>query len=231
MMKSRLFQVFASLSVLVFFVWGQQALAQASRHNLQARAVPGTHQGPVKNVAKFDELFQLASGFGVLPPVDGSGFDEWPCFPNANGNGADCSQIATGGVVIGTPGYTQSLANCDADSSTSTNCGQIFWFYEDDTNDNTDPLVVSIEVKQGLSVILATGKVTLAAPNPFPAGSVIVISDDVAFGTLGETGKGNGYCGGTKVVCVNPVAGIATVTLTTTVGASKITTHFNINLQ
>jgi hypothetical protein len=230
-MKSRLFQVFASLSIVVFFVCGQQALAQESRHHLQARIASAPHQGEARNAAKFDELFQLASGFGVLPPVDSGGNDEWPCFPNANANGADCSQIATGGVVLGTPAYTQSLANCDADSSSSTSCGQIFWFYEDDTGDNTDPLIVSIEVKQGTKVILDTGKIPLASPNPFPAGSVIIISDDVAFGTLGETGKGNGFCAGTKVVCVNPVAGIATVTLTTTVGQSKITSHFNINLQ
>ena len=228
MTKSRLFQVIASLAIVVFLVCGQQALAQ---HHLQARTMSGTHQGAVKPAAGFDELFQLSSGFGALPPVDGNGNDEWPCFPNpANANFPDCSNIATGGVVLGTPAYTWSLASCDANAGTNTNCGQIFWLYEDDTNDNTDPLIVSITVKQGTEYVLDTGSVNLGT-NPFPAGSVIVISDDVAFGTLGQTGKNNGFCNGSKKVCVNPVAGIATVTLSTKVGASKITTHFNINLQ
>ena len=188
--------------------------------------MPATHQGATKNLVKFDQLFQLSQGFGVLPPLDGSGADEWPCF----GGSADCSTIAPGGVVIGAPAYTQSLAACDADSASSTNCGQVFWFYEDDTGDNTDDLIVSIVVKQGLNFILDTGNFDFG-PNPFPAGSVIIISDDVAFGTLGETGKNNGYCAGSKKVCSDPVAGVATVTVTTKVGASKITGKFNINLQ
>jgi hypothetical protein len=224
MTKSRLFQIFVSLSIV--FVCGQQGFAQQSRHHLQARIMPATHQGATKNLVKFDELFQLSQGFGVLPPLDGSGADEWPCF----GGSADCSTIAPGGVVIGAPAYTQSLAACDADSASSTNCGQVFWFYEDDTGDNTDDLIVSIVVKQGLNYILDTGNFDFG-PNPFPAGSVIIISDDVAFGTLGETGKNNGYCAGSKKVCSDPVAGVATVTVTTKVGASKITGKFNINLQ
>lgn len=229
-MKSRLFQVFALMAIVAFFVCGQQALAQESRHHLQARVVSGAEMRQVKNLAKFDELFQLSSGFGALPPVDGGGNDEWPCFPNQNANGADCSTIAAGGVVIGSPAYTWSLADCDANTASSPNCGQVFWFYEDDTGDMTDHLIVSIVVKQGTEYILDTGNFDFG-PNPFPAGSVIVISDDVAFGTLGGTGKNNGFCDGSNKTCVNPVAGIATVTLTTKVGASKITTKFNINLQ
>ena len=228
MTKSRLLVV-ASLAIVVFLVCGQQALAQ---HHLQARVVPATslHQGAASPAAGFDELFQLSSGFGALPPVDGGGNDEWPCFPNANANGADCSTIAAGGVVIGAPAYTWSLTNCDGNTATSPNCGQVFWFYEDDTNDNTDHLIVSIVVKQGTSYILDTGNFDFG-PNPFPAGSIVVISDDAAFGTLGATGKNNGFCAGSNKTCVNPVKGIATVTLTTKVGASKISTKFNINLQ
>src|SRR5271163_3605089 len=227
MSKSRLFQIIISLAIAAFFVCGQQALAQ---NHLQFRAVPGTHQNTVKAQAAFDELFQLSSGFGGLPPLDVNMDDEWPCFPNpANANYPDCSNIAAGGVVIGAPAFTWSLADCDADTDTSPNCGQIFWFYEDDTNDNTDPLIVSIVVKQGSNYLLDTGDITLADPNPFPAGTVIVISDDAAFGTLGATGKGNGYCAGTKKTCSNPLQGLATVTITTKVGPSKISTHFNIN--
>jgi len=228
MMKSRLFQVVFALAVVVFFVCAQQAQAQ---HHIQVHVVPGMHQNLAKSGAGFDELFLLSLGMGTLPPVDGGGNDYWPCFPNPNNlNYPDCSNIPAGGVVIGAPAYTQSLANCDANVAGAPNCGQIFWFYEDDTGDSTDHLIVSITVKQGLNYILDTGNFDFG-PNPFPTGSVIVISDDVAFGTLGQTGKNNGFCAGSKKVCVDPVAGIATVSITTKVGASKITGKFNINLQ
>jgi hypothetical protein len=223
MTKSRLFQVIASMAIVAFFVCGQQALAQ---HHLQARVMPATHQGIAQPPSGPVLLFQLASGMGVLPPVDGGGGDEWPCF----GGSADCSTIAAGGVVIGTPSYTKSLTACDANTPTSPACGQIFWFYEDDTNDNTDHLKVSIAVKQGTKFILDTGIFDFG-PNPFPAGSVIIISDDVAFGTLGATGKNNGFCAGSNKICSDPVAGVANVTVTTMVGTSKIMSKFNINLQ
>ncbi len=227
MTKSRMLQVVASLAIVVFFVCGQQALAGESRTHFQIRAVPGMHRDEVRAaVTKFDELFQLSFGFGALPPVDGSGNDEWPCF----GGGADCSSIATGGVVIGTPAYTWSLAACDASAAGDPNCGQIFWFYEDDTGDSTDHLIVSVVVKQGLDYILDTGNVDLG-PNPFPYGTVVVITRDTAFGTLGETGKNNGFCAGSKKVCVNPSTGIATVNITTRVGASRIMKTFDIFLQ
>jgi len=229
MTKSRSLQVFACFAIVVLFVCGQQAFAQ-SVHHLQIRAVnpSGVHaqKGPNEKKA----LEELSSGFGVLPPIDGGGNDEWPCFPNANANGADCSQISAGGVVIGSPAYTQSLASCDANSSSATNCGQVFWFYEDDTGDTTDDLVVSIVVKQGKNFVLDTGPFNFG-PNPFAAGTVVVISDDTAFGTLGATGPGNGFCGGSTETCVNPVKGVASVTVTTTVGTSTIHSTFNMFLE
>lgn len=225
MTKSRSFQIAVLLVIVAFSLTGQQALAQ---HHLQARIAPGARMGSVNAPAVTSLLFQLSSGFGVLPPLDSGGADFWPCF--TGGANADCSSIPAGGVVIGGPGYTQSLAACDANSASATNCGQVFWFYEDDTGDNTDHLIVSIAVKQGTKFILDTGNFDFGA-NPFPAGSVIIISDDTAFGTLGATGKNNGFCAGSNKICSDPVAGIATVTVTTKVGTSKITSKFNINLQ
>jgi hypothetical protein len=186
--------------------------------------------GPHSSVTEAKKLEQLSSGFGILPPVDGGGNDEWPCFPNQNANGADCSAIATGGVVIGTPAYTQSLANCDNSGSTYAACGQVFWFYEDDTGNNTDDLVVSIVAKQGAKYVMDTGPFNFGA-NPFPAGSVVVISDDTSFGTVGQTGPGNGNCAGSTETCVNPVKGVVSVTVTTTVGTSTITSKFNLFLE
>jgi hypothetical protein len=229
MTKSRLLSVPTCLALVALLMCGQRAVAQ-NIHHIQIRAVGhnGVHsQGKTEKKA----LEQLMSGFGVLPPVDGGDNDEWPCFPNGgNPNDADCASIAAGGVVLGAPSYSQSLANCDANSSTSLNCGQIFWFYEDDTGNNTDNLVVSIVVKQGKNFVLDTGPFNFG-PNPFPAGTVIVISDDAAFGTLGQTGPGNGYCAGSTESCINPVKGVASVTVTTTVGTSTITSKFNMFLE
>jgi len=232
MSQSRFFQVFAFTAILALFVCGQQAMAQ-NPHHLQMRALSPVDAGkiyPPKGPTEKARLEQLSSGFGVLPPLDSGGADEWPCFPNQNANGADCSSIAAGGVVIGQPAYTQSLANCDASASGAANCGQFFSFYEDDTGDNTDDLVVSIVVKQGVKYILDTGTVDLGT-NPFPAGSVVIIYDDTAFGTLGQTGPGNGFCGGSTETCVNPVKGPATATFTITVGTSTIKTTINMFLE
>jgi len=232
-MKFRLLLLFVCLVTVGFLISGQPAMAQ-SPHHIQVRVVSGDGHVALRANAKKEKkaLEQLSSGFGVLPPVDGGGNDEWPCFPNQNANGADCSQIATGGVVIGTPAYSQSLSACDANSGSSPNCGQVFWFYEDDTGDTTDDLVVSIVVKQGKNFVLDTGPFNFGA-NPFGSapGTVIVISDDTAFGTLGESGPGNGFCAGSTETCVNPVAGVASVTVTTTVGTSTITSKFNMFLE
>jgi hypothetical protein len=225
MTKSRLFLVLA-LTIVAFSVCGQQALAQ---HHLQARTMPGVQPAGINPDATL-LLFQLIQGMGVLPPVDGGGNDAWPCFPNANANGADCSQIAAGGVVIGTPAYSWSFTNCDGNTTTSPACGQIFWFYEDDTGDNTDHLFVNITAKQGTGYVLDTGNFDFG-PNPFPAGSVVVISDDVNFGTLGATGKNNGQCAGSGKTCVNPIKGVVNVSLSTKVGTSKATGKFNVDLK
>jgi hypothetical protein len=70
-------------------------------------------------------------------------------------------------------------------------------------------------------------------PNPFGSvpGTVIVISDDTSFGTVGQSGPGNGNCAGSTETCVNPVKGVATVTVTTTVGTSTIHSSFNMFLE
>ncbi len=231
MTKCRWFQVLALAAILACVICGQQAQAE-SPHHLQIRTVNVNGVHAEKGAKLKAVLEQLSSGFGVLPPVDSGGNDEWPCFPGQNANGADCSSIATGGVVIGTPAYTQSFADCDADASGAANCGQFFWFYQDDTGDTTDDLVVSIVVKQGKNYILNTGPFNFG-PNPFGStpGTVIVISDDTAFGTLGQTGPGNGFCAGSTETCSNPVAGPAVATMTTTVGKSTIKTTVDMFFQ
>jgi hypothetical protein len=228
MKKFPLLLVFASLAVVAFLVCGQQALAQENPHHIQAQAMPSTGL-PMFAATEPKKLQQLSSGFGVLPALGTDGKDNWPCF----GGGAmpDCSSIAAGGAVIGTPAYTQSLTNCNDNTTTVVACGQVFWFYEDDTGDNVHHLFASIVVKQGAKYILDTGSVDLGV-NTFAAGTIIVISDDTAFGTIGNhTGPGNGYCAGSTVTCVDPVAGPAVVTVTTTVGSSTIKATFSMFLK
>ncbi|HSZ61372.1 MAG TPA: hypothetical protein VK828_06225 [Terriglobales bacterium] len=231
MSKSRFLQSLAFTPMIALLLCGQQSLAQGA-HHFQIRAVSPAHADTVYPPSPVEKksLEQLAAGFGVLPPHDSNGYDEWPCFPDFSyPNSPDCSSIAPGGLVIGQLAYTHSLSACDANTSSAPNCGQIFWFYEDDTGDTTDDLVVSVVVKQGLHYILDTGP-TSFGPNPF-ADSVIVILDDTAFGTLGQSGPGNGFCYGSTETCVNPVKGPATMTITTTVGISTIKTTVNMFLE
>lgn len=232
MSKSRMLQVCALVATTALLVCGRQAVAQ-SPHHFQIRAISTPNADrvyPPKGPTEKKRLEQLAAGFGVLPPLDSNGYDEWICFPgSSNPNSPDCSSIAPGGMVVGQVAYTQSLSACDASASGAPNCGQIFWFYEDDTSDTTDDLVVSVVVKQGLNYILDTGPFNFG-PNPFP-GSVVAIIDDTAFGTLGQTGPGNGFCVGSTETCVNPVKGPATMTITTTVGVSTIKTTVDMFLE
>ncbi len=154
------------------------------------------------------------------------------------------------GVVVGGPAYVWSLPDCDGTTNGSSvggvptyvPCGQVETWYEDDSNDSTDELLYTVEVEQGTSVIYDSGTLDFG-PNVF-GGAVppydIVFSGDTNFGTLGQTGKNNGNCeadfnyplaaaanpGVTYSVqanktCVNPVAGIATVTATTEIATPK----------
>lgn len=172
-------------------------------------------------------LYPLTAQFGLLPSKDENGQDEWPCF--GGGGNADCASISDGGVVVGVPNYTWSLASCDNNSGTATPCGQISFSYQDQTNDSTDHLLVTITVKQGDNFILAEGPVDMG-PNPF-AGQVVVLSGDTAFGTLGQSGRGNGWCAGTKHTCVDPVQGVATGMVLVQLGQYRMRERFVIYLQ
>ncbi len=219
------FLSFAVLAVIVTLcAFGQPALAQSRNLNFTVHAVPADQFRSGVPLAPL--LFQLSQGFGVAAPPDSGGNPQWPCF----GGAADCSTITPGGVVIGTPAYTWPLSACDQNTSSVPACGWIFWFYEDDTGDNTSHLIVSITGKQGLNYVLDTGNIDFGA-NPFPAGSVIIVSGNQGFGTMGATGKGNGNCAGSTKICVDPVAGVVNVSITTKVGLQKAVGKFNINLK
>jgi hypothetical protein len=155
------------------------------------------------------------------------------------------------GAALGGPAYVWSLPDCDGTtngssmggSPTYVPCGQTETWYEDDSNDATDDLLYRVEVVQGTNVIYDSGTIDFG-PNPFggltPPADVI-FSGDTNFGTLGETGKNNGNCvadegyptsadpGAAPFViqanktCVDPAAGVATVTATTEIATPTYT--------
>ncbi len=119
-------------------------------------------------------------------------------------------------------------------------CGQINTWYEDWTGDSSDELLWTAEVTQGSKVIADTG-IQDWGPNvygdqqDFPPPVDVVFYQDFNFGALGQTGKNNGNCvpdfnyptsgaptsfpviTGAGKTCVDPVAGPATVSVTTEV--------------
>jgi hypothetical protein len=112
-------------------------------------------------------------------------------------------------------------------------CGQIVTFYQDYANDNTDELLFNYEVTQGDNVIADSGTQDWG-PNPYGNGDLIVNFQDFNFGALGDAGPNNGNCVPSYAypassiptsypfiiaagkTCVDPVAGPATIAVTTT---------------
>ncbi len=150
-----------------------------------------------------------------------------------SGNGYGCNALTNGTGHLGMPYFP---------------CGQTETWYEDDTNDTTDELLYSIVVTQGSNTIADTGTVDFG-PNPNgganpPVDEIIYNPTNFGYGP-GDgpgTGPNNGNCtpdynypltspaypGETYLVaagetCVAPVSGLATITITTELGAPTYT--------
>ena len=109
MTKTRMF-MFAAIAVIVAFgVGGHPALAAAPQFH---RSVIGHVPAQVSPDTTGPTILQLVTTLGTLAPIDGSGNYEWPCLTGDPINWPDCSSIPAGGLVIGLPTYTVSLANC-----------------------------------------------------------------------------------------------------------------------
>jgi hypothetical protein len=212
-----------AISAALVFAGSVASAGTAKLPGLRIQAVPMPKSGSLHPTVPAN-LYPISAQFGYLPPKDGSGNDYWPCY--TGGSNADCSSIPANGVVVGIPLYTPwSVSACN----TSTPCGQIYFFYDDLTNDSTDDLIVTVTVKQGTNYILAVGPKDIG-PNPF-ANEVVVFSGDKAFGTQGQAGKGNGWCAGTRHTCVDPVAGVANGEAVIQVGPYHMKEKFNFYLQ
>jgi hypothetical protein len=210
-------QILLAFTALAF---GSSSAIAASHFYITANPMANSEASSIQ-ASVTPNLHGIIADFGVLPPSS-----DWPCY----GGGGDCASIASGGLVIGAPNFTWSLANCDSKTKKETaGCGQLFWMYEDDTDDTTDDLTLSVVVTQGKNYILDISDDR--GPNPYGAG-VIYAYGNFAFGTMGNhTGPGNGWCSVDTVTCVNPKKGLANVVVTTTVGTYSVTQKFEINLQ
>jgi len=208
--KIRMFTFAACAAVVAFGAGGQEALAAAPQFHI---SVIGHVPAQVSPDPAAPTIFQLATNFGTLAPVDGSGYDEWPCF--TGGSDADCSSIPAGGLVVGVPTYTVELANC---LNPRVAC---IWGYEaveDDNPSTTESFKWGLRIAQGDSVILDTGILNFGPNTP---NTIQVIGGNL------YVGPGNCAVG----TCVSPVAGKATATTYTWVGASVTVGHAAINFQ
>ena len=79
MTKSLLFQVAASLAIVVMFVCGQQALAQEVPHHYRVQMVHRENPDRTlkSNPPPPDGLYGIGQSFAAYA-LDGSGADEWP---------------------------------------------------------------------------------------------------------------------------------------------------------
>jgi hypothetical protein len=205
--------MFAALAVIVAFgAGGRQALAEAPHFHL---SVIGHVPAQVSPDPAAPTIFQLVTNFGTLAPIDGSGNDEWPCYTGDPINWPDCSSIPAGGLVIGVPTYTVSLANC-LDPNVACIGGEEV--VEDDNPSTTEAFKWALRITQGDSIILDTGKLNFGPNMP---NTIQVIGGNL------YVGPGNCATG----TCVAPVAGQATATTWTWVGKSVAVGHATINFQ
>jgi hypothetical protein len=212
MTKTRMF-VFAALAVIVAFgVCGQQALALDPHFKVVTIGHGTTQSDAVPDAAS--QVHQGITAMGAAAPADSSGNATWPCFTGETD--PDCSSIAAGGLVVGIPAFTWNLAAC---TSSTAACGQIYWTFETDVKSKTAPINISLTVTQGTSTIYSTGTIDVGT-NP-GAGFIEAIAGNVAFGP--------GDC--TVGTCATPVAGAATITVTTKIGTSTATGTAHITLS
>jgi hypothetical protein len=211
MTKTRMFMVAALAVIVAFGVSGLQAQNVAA--NVKLTPVTKVPTEGVSPDAAPAALIGGELGMGVIPPIDGSGYYEWPCF--TGGSNPDCSGIPAGGWVSGIPFITWSKTGCK-----NTVCAQLTWWFADNTTDATDDLIITITAKQGSKTLLNSGALDFG-PNPFAGGYLVVLTDYVAFGT-DECATGT---------CKNPAAGDATLTAEVQVGTAKATTKTIITFQ
>jgi hypothetical protein len=138
----------------------------------------------------------------TLPPASAGPPPSWPCFaPNA-----PCTADPAGGLLIGIP--LQQWPISGTTNCTLVACGQIISTYQ--TTTGTGSVGVTITIKQGTTTIFSFSKTKLGTASANEIGIV-----DLTGVQLDTTA----------------VAGNATITVTTTVGKSKVTGTATVVLQ
>lgn len=199
--RSVLFTVLAV--IVVVGVCGQPALAQDEDTAMES---PQVHMATVDRYVPGtpDTAAALLAGlvaWGYPPPVNGPP-PSWPCFaPNA-----PCSSDPAGGLLVGIP--VQYWPISGTTNCTMVPCGQIYALYQTTTASGT--VGVTITIKQSTTTIFsyANKNVGSASANQI--------------GILNLTG----------VQLMNTaIAGSATISVTTSVGQSKVTGKAIVNLM
>ena len=259
----------AVLVLVVAFCFGQFALA-ANHPQFSAKIVRqgGVHADGVSSNYTFTYpsttpgLYGVAQWFGGGPiasyasPFNTDGYEIWPCFGGGTvAPNADCltvgdptQPLAPSGAVVGVPFYgwplkfTDGSNFCDQTTTADLPCGQVETWYEDDSLDGTDDLLYLLTALQGTSYVSDSGTYDFG-PNFTGGGpgSVVVISGDQGFGTMGQTGPNNGNCAAdynypllapsypgvyevqANKTCVAPATGAVKFTALTELGTPKYT--------
>jgi hypothetical protein len=208
MTKLRMFML-AALAVTAALGVPGQALAQDSAGLDPHLKLVAVAKIPMTDISPDTAAPALLGGplaLGVLPPLDSSGNEYWACF--TGGSDPDCSSIPAGGWVSGIPYLFWSKKTC---TSKKTACAQLTWWFQNNSTDTTDDLIVTISANQGEKFILY--QTFDAGSNDLYSGHLIWVTIDVGFGP--------GYCG--TETCSKPVDGEATLQALALVGSSTAT--------
>lgn len=254
--------VFLAVVSLVAFCFGTMAMA-ANHAQFSAKIVRngGVHANGIGPEYTFTYptkgLYGAAQWFGGGPiasyasPANSDGSEIWPCFGGGSTGNPDCPTVgdpsqplAADGAVVGVPFYgwplkfTDGTDFCDQASTADLPCGQVETWYEDDSFDGTDDLLYLLTAVQGTKYLSDSGTYDFG-PNFTGGGpgSVVVISGDQGFGTMGQTGVNNGNCAANynyplaspanpgvvyevsaKKTCSAPTTGVVKFTATTSLG-------------
>jgi hypothetical protein len=174
-------------------VSGQQALAQDAANLGNVHVTLTDHWVPGETSDATAAVLAGPVGFVAPPPVEGPPAS-WPCFaPNA-----PCSSDPKGGMLIGLP--LQQWPISGATNCTTEPCGQIMAMFE--TTTGTGAVSFTVTITQGATTIYTITGTQVETAKAHQVGVV-----DVTGVQFDATAK----------------AGAATVTVTTTVGKTKVT--------
>jgi hypothetical protein len=195
------------LSLLALILVAGVCVPQAMAAGPQIHAFTiARSQMPQALPAAIPGVMQGMTGLGPNPPVASP--VSWPCFaPNA-----PCTADPAGGMLVATPESIFSLTACQNTSGSNAGCGELWWTFEmGGATGNIIAAVTATQVSGMTTNTIFSIPPTNLGPAP-PAGYIEVIY-------VTNLGFGPNFCSG----CVAPVAGAATVAVTSAIkGTSTV---------